>query len=39
MMEIMGKDGGHVAASTHSMPPDIPVENVLAFLDAVRNQK
>jgi uroporphyrinogen decarboxylase len=39
IMEIMGKDGGYVAAPTHSMPPDIPVENVQAFLDAVRNQR
>lgn len=38
-MEIKGKEGGYVAAPTLSMPPDIPVEKVTVFLDAVRNQK
>jgi len=38
MMDIMGVNGGYVVAPTHSMPPDIPVENVIAFLDVVRNQ-
>lgn len=38
MMDIMGKGGGYVVAPTHSMPPDIPIENVQAFLDVVQNQ-
>jgi uroporphyrinogen decarboxylase len=38
MMKIMGTGGGYVVAPTHSMPADIPVENVQAFLDVVRNQ-
>ncbi|MDA3956332.1 uroporphyrinogen decarboxylase family protein [Oceanispirochaeta sp.] len=39
MLDIMGKNGGYVAAPTHSMPPDISIENMLAFLDVVQNQK
>ncbi|NQT60003.1 MAG: uroporphyrinogen decarboxylase [Bacteroidetes bacterium] len=38
MIDIMGRDGGYVAAPTHAMPVDIPVENMLAFLEVVRNQ-
>jgi uroporphyrinogen decarboxylase len=38
MMEIMGTRGGYVVAPTHSMPNDIPIDNVLAFLDVVQNQ-
>ena len=37
-MDIMGKGGGYIAAPTHAMPGDIPVENVLAMLDVFRNQ-
>ena len=38
MMEVMGKDGGYIVAPTHAMPSDIPVENMVAFLDVVRDQ-
>ena len=38
MIDIMGVNGGYICAPTHSMPPDIPVDNVLAFLDVVQNQ-
>ena len=38
MLEIMKPNGGYIAAPTHAMPNDIPVENMLAFLDVVRNQ-
>jgi len=38
MLDIMGRDGGYIAAPTHAMPMDIPVENMLAFLEEVRNQ-
>ncbi len=38
LMKILGKDGGYIVAPTHSMPNDIPTENILAFLDVVQNQ-
>ncbi len=38
MMQIVGSGGGYVVAPTHAMPPDIPVENMLAFLEAVQSQ-
>lgn len=39
LMDILGRDGGYIAAPTHSMPNDIPTENILAFLKVVQNQK
>jgi len=35
---ILSRDGGYIIAPTHAMPHDIPTENVLAFLEACRNQ-
>lgn len=37
-IEILGKGGGYIAAPTHSMPKDISSENVLALIDALKNQ-
>ncbi len=36
---ILSADGGYIIAPTHAMPGDIPVENVLAFLEACQNQR
>ncbi len=38
MLTVMGKDGGYICAPTHSMPADIPVENMQAFLEVVQSQ-
>lgn len=38
IMDIMGADGGFIAAPTHSVPADVPVENILAMLSAFENQ-
>ncbi len=38
LMDILSKDGGYIVAPTHSMPEDIPTENILAFLDIVQGQ-
>jgi len=38
MMDIMGSNGGYIVAPTHSMPNDIPTENIMAFLDVLQNQ-
>jgi uroporphyrinogen decarboxylase len=34
-IDILGKDGGYIVAPAHNIQPDTPVENVLAFFDAV----
>ena len=37
--KIMGKGGGYVAAPTHSIPGDVPAENIVALIDFLKNQK
>jgi uroporphyrinogen decarboxylase len=36
-IDILGKDGGYIIAPAHNIQPDTPVENVMAFFDAVLN--
>lgn len=36
MIEQVGKDGGLVLAPTHLLEPEVPWENVLAFVNAVK---
>lgn len=38
IMNIMGKNGGYIAAPTHSVPCDVPPENLVAMLDVFMNQ-
>jgi len=38
LMALLGKNGGYIVAPTHAIPDDVPTENILAFLDAVRGQ-
>jgi len=38
LMEILGENGGYIVAPTHAMANDIPTENILAFLEVVKNQ-
>ncbi|MCL2518464.1 MAG: uroporphyrinogen decarboxylase family protein [Oscillospiraceae bacterium] len=35
----MGKNGGYIAAPTHAVPKDVPVENILAMLEVFQNQE
>ena len=37
MMDQVGRDGGFIIAPSHDMPGDIPVENMVAFIETVRN--
>ena len=37
--KIMGKGGGYVAAPTHSIPGDVPAENIVALINFLKNQK
>lgn len=39
LMKLLGKGGGYIAAPTHSIPGDVPPENVLAMLDVFSNQE
>jgi len=39
VMDIMGKNGGYIIAPTHAISGDVPIENILAFLEVVQNQK
>lgn len=37
-IRILGKNGGYIAAPTHQVPADVPVENILALDEAFKNQ-
>lgn len=37
-IDLMGRQGGYIAAPTHAMPKDIPAENVIALIEALQNQ-
>lgn len=36
VIEILGKNGGYIAAPVHNLQVDVPVENILALSDAVK---
>jgi len=36
LMDEIGRGGGYIIAPSHDMPGDIPIENMVAFFDAVR---
>lgn len=36
LMDHVGRDGGFIIAPSHDMPGDIPVENMVAFIEAAR---
>ncbi len=38
MIEYVGRGGGLVLAPTHMIEPDVPWENIQAFIDVVRNR-
>jgi uroporphyrinogen decarboxylase len=38
LMDQVGRGGGFIVAPSHDMPGDIPLENMLAFVEAVREQ-
>lgn len=39
LMDEVGRGGGFIVAPSHDMPGDIPLENLLAFIEAVRGQE
>ncbi|NMB95798.1 MAG: uroporphyrinogen decarboxylase [Clostridiaceae bacterium] len=36
-ISIMGKNGGYIAAPTHSVPGDVPPENIVALIDVLQH--
>lgn len=36
-LDTMGKDGGYILSPTHAVTPDIPLENVMALIEVVKN--
>jgi uroporphyrinogen decarboxylase len=36
---ILAKDGGYILAPSHELQGDIPIENILAFIDEAQKQK
>jgi len=38
LIKILGKNGGLIIAPTHSVPQDVPAENILAMAEVFRNQ-
>lgn len=38
IMGVMGRGGGFIAAPTHSVPPDVPAENIMAMVEVFLNQ-
>ena len=38
-MRVLGSGGGYIAAPTHRITGDVPVENILAMIDAFKNQQ
>lgn len=39
LMKLLGKGGGYIAAPTHSVPGDVPPENIMAMLDVFTHQE
>ena len=35
LIETVGKDGGYVIAQSHTIEPEVPFENIIAFKEAV----
>jgi uroporphyrinogen decarboxylase len=38
MIEEMGRDGGYILGAAHSVMADVPVENLVALIEAIREQ-
>lgn len=38
MIARLGREGGYIVAPTHAIPRDVPVENIVAFIETVQAQ-
>jgi uroporphyrinogen decarboxylase len=36
LVEVLGKDGGYVMAPAHEIQDDVPAENIVAWVEALR---
>ena len=39
ILNILGKNGGYIAAPTHAVPGDVPPENIMAMLEVFAHQE
>lgn len=37
-MDVIGQDGGYICAPAHDIPADVPVANILALVETLRDQ-
>ena len=37
-ISILGKEGGYILAPSHELQKDVPLENMLAFIDEAQHQ-
>lgn len=37
-IQILGENGGYIAAPTHAVPGDVPPENIIALVNVLQNQ-
>lgn len=35
-IEVLGDEGGFIIAPSHTLQPDVPVENIIALYEAIR---
>ena len=38
-IDILGNNGGYIVAPSQEIMPDIPVENIIAFLETIREAR
>ena len=39
LLETLGKGGGYIASPSHSIPSDVPAENMAAMIETLRGQE
>lgn len=39
LLEVLGKGGGYIASPSHDIPADVPVENMVAMIEVLTEQK
>ncbi|MFH1732611.1 MAG: uroporphyrinogen decarboxylase family protein, partial [Planctomycetota bacterium] len=38
LLDVIGAGGGYVFAPAHAVPADVPLDNILAFLEVLHEQ-
>ncbi|PIV52224.1 MAG: hypothetical protein COY53_10070 [Elusimicrobia bacterium CG_4_10_14_0_8_um_filter_37_32] len=39
LLKEIGKNGGYIFAPAHSVPKDVPLENLIVLVETIQNQK